>query len=149
MSPHPFPKELPEVVWQFMFALLEELYLRRLAEPPANPGIDWLNKWLRSKEGLGIVIDEASSVGLGTPVSREQASGYFYRQTTGTHFVMLDLFTPNVKFVTREEILEQKSFWLVGTLIIPLLNPKWAYSIPPSWPIEKARVFKILRNKVS
>lgn len=148
MNPHPFPKELPEVVWRFMFALLEELYLRRLAEPPANPGIAWLNKWLRSKEGLGIVIDEASSAGLGTPVSREQARGYFYRQPKGAQFVMLDLFTPDVLFFTREEILEKKDYNYVGVLIIPLKDPKWAFATPPSWPLEKSRIFKILRDRV-
>jgi hypothetical protein len=148
MNPHPFPKELPEVVWRFMFALLEELLLRWQAEPPKYLILEELDKWLRTKEGFGNVVDHASSAGLGTPVSREQARGYFYRQPAGTQFVMLDLFTPNVLFFTREEILEQKNYRLVGTLLIALNDPKWAYSIPPSWPLEERRVFKILRDRV-
>ena len=148
MNPHPFPKELPEVVWRFMFALLEELLLRWQAEPPKYLILEELDKWLRTKEGFGNVVDHASSAGLGTPVSREQARGYFYRQPAGTQFVMLDLFTPDVLFFTREEILEQKNYSLVGTLLIALNDPKWAYSIPPSWPLEKRRIFKILRDRV-
>ena len=149
MNPHPFPKELPEVVWRFMFALLEELLLRWQAEPPKYLILEELDKWLRTKEGFGNVVDHASSAGLGTPVSREQARGYFYRQPAGTQFVMLDLFTPNVLFFTREEILEKKDCNYVGVLIIPLKDPKRAFATPPSWPLEKSRVFKILRNKVS
>ena len=147
-NPHPFPVELPEVVWRFMFALLEELLLRWQAQPPKHINLPAFDKRLRSNEGLGIVIDRASTAGLGTPVSREQARGYFYRQPAGTQFVMLDLFTPDVLFFTREEILEQKNYSLVGTLLIALNDPKWAYSIPPSWPLEERRVFKILRDRV-
>lgn len=148
MNPHPFPKDLPEVVWRFMFALLEELLLCWQADPPKHINLPTFDKRLRSNEGFGIVIDRASTAGLGTPVSREQARGYFYRQPAGTQFVMLDLFTPEVLFFTREEILEKKDYNYVGVLIIPLKDPKWAFATPPSWPLEKSRIFKILRDRV-